>query len=613
MKYHLKRSRSLMLTPLVLLIVLIVACGTAAPVAEEQSSSPATSAPSSSSAPSGSSDSGSSSAPSSQAQATPVASAEPAMESPMVTEPTGTLNVGQKEIGGYDGHPKLVVNPALFVSQTAPLGEGLVYSTLDREMTGWLAESWTISPDFTTWTFNLQEGVQFHKGYGEMTSEDVVWSYVEGWANNEKHVRFSMFNDFWKAEGGSVTAPDDYTVVVNTGTPQSEPVHLENWLNTPGGSANWVMSKRQAEELGDEASSKMPALTGSWEFVEEAPAQYWKMRAVRDHWKQTPEFDELVFWEIPEESSRIAGYQTGNLDTFLMAFDSIPLVEDLPGTKFVTVPGAVETGILFYGNYVVQAEAGEPPESFDPEAPWISAKSDVTSPEWQNAVKVRQALSLAVDREAITETILQGYAHPIAMRYWGNHESQLEGRKWEYDPDRAIELLNEAGHPDGFSITLTTAIRGAPAEIEACEAVGTMWGDIGIDVNFQRIPYTTLRPSIVGRTYKGATCHSIASKVATVGSLPQLTVAASFNHGATHPFLEDIMPKIAGAVDPKELSMHEAEMGKFLFDNAMTSVGLYQVDVVWPAGPRIEPWTEHVKTRDLRNINGYEFIRHRAQ
>lgn len=594
MKHQLKHLGLFKFIPLLLGLAFIIACGTAATEPE----TPPTSAPTKAAATGG--------------DPVPTATTAPAMDSPTMSEPVGTLNVGQKEVGGYDGHPKLVVNPALFVSQTAPLGEGLVWSDLNREMKGWLAESWSISDDFTTWTFNLQKGVQFHKGYGEMTAEDVVWSYVEGWSNNEKHVRFSDFNTFWKAEGGSVTTPDDYTVVVNTGTPLSEDGNLENWLNTPGGSANWVMSKQQNEELGEEAASKAPALTGSWEFIEESQAQSWTMRAVKDHWKQTPYFDELVFWEIPEESSRIAGFQTGNLDTFLMAFDSIALVEDLPDTKFVSVPGALDYGLLFYGNYLLQAEAGEPPDAYDPEAPWISANSDLNSEEWKNAVKVRQALAIAIDRETIVDTVLQGFARPIAMRYWGNHEYQLEGRMWEYNPDRAIELLTEAGYPEGFSITLTTAIRAAPAEVEACEAISNMWGDIGVDVKFQRIPYTTLRPQIVGKTYSGATCHTIGSKVKTVGALPQLTTKASFNHGATHPFLEEIMPRIAGAIDPKELEQLDGELGKFLFDNALTSVGLYQVDVVWPVGPRIEPWTENVKTRDMRNINGYEFIKHRA-
>jgi ABC-type transport system substrate-binding protein len=579
---------------LLIILLLSIACGSAA-------EPPATSAPEDSAT----------QAPAAGETGAPTVVAEPTTEPAAPSEPAGTLNVGQKEIGSYDGHPKLVVNPALFVSQTIPLGEGLWYPDIDREVQPWLLESWSISDDFTTWTFNLRQGVQFHKGYGEITAEDVAWSYVEGWAENDKHVRYSDFNNFWKAEGGSVETPDEYTVVVNTGEPLSEIVVLENWGFTPGGSANWVASKQQSLELGEEAASKDPALTGPWEFAEERPAQSWTMRAVEDHWRQTPYFAELVFHEIPEESSRIAGFQTGNLDTMLMAFDSIPIVEEVPGAEFVSVSGALDYGLLIYGNYLIQAEAGEAPDAYSADLPWVPPTTDLNSPEWEQARMVREALAISIDRESIVDTVLRGFARPIALRFWGNHEEQLEGRMWGYDPDRAMDLLAQAGYPDGFSITLTPAVRAAPAEVEACEAVATMWGNIGIDVEFQRVPYTTLRPQIVGKTYQGATCHASGARTGTVGAIPQVTTAASFNHGATHPFLEEIMPRIAGAVDPAELHRLTGEMGHFLFDHALTNIGLYSVDVVWPVGPRIEPWTEHVKTRDMRNINGYEYIRPR--
>ena len=53
------------------------------------------------------------------------------------------------------------------------------------------------------------------------------------------------------------------------------------------------------------------------------------------------------------------------------------------------------------------------------------------------------------------------------------------------------------------------------------------------------------------------------------------------------------------------------EIATFMFDNALTGVGLYNFDVVWPVGPRIQPWLEGIRYRDLRNINGYEYIRPR--
>jgi peptide/nickel transport system substrate-binding protein len=229
------------------------------------------------------------------------------------------------------------------------------------------------------------------------------------------------------------------------------------------------------------------------------------------------------------------------------------------------------------------------------------------------ARKVRQALSIAIDRQIISDTVLRGFARPIALRFWSNHEYQLAGRRWEYNPERAKQLLAEAGYPKGFKITLTPALRGAPAEVEACEAIATMWTNIGIDVRFQKIPYDTLRPQIVGRTYQGATCHAAGARVVTVGAQVQQTTKSTFNHGFTHPFMEEITPRIEGAIDRKELDKLEAEQGAWIFDQAFTSLGLYVVDVVWPVGPRIEEWWQQVKIKDLREINGFEYIRPRAK
>ena len=65
------------------------------------------------------------------------------------------------------------------------------------------------------------------------------------------------------------------------------------------------------------------------------------------------------------------------------------------------------------------------------------------------------------------------------------------------------------------------------------------------------------------------------------------------------------------AVDPAEREALEREIGQFLFDNVLTDINYYTIDAVWPVGPSIQPWTEHVRTTDVRQINGYEFIRHR--
>jgi ABC-type transport system substrate-binding protein len=333
---------------------------------------------------------------------------------------------------------------------------------------------------------------------------------------------------------------------------------------------------------------------------------------VDGHWRQTPYFQELVFWELQEESARLAGFQTGHLDTFTMAIDSIPLVESIPGAKLMRVPGGPEYALQIFGNYHVEALAGNPPAAFNPELPWISASADLDSDEWQRAVKVRQALIMAIDREAIIDTILGGNARPGILWFWSLHAERLGERSWEYNPERARELLAEAGYPGGgFSITLSPTIRAAPSEVELCEAIATMWdNELGLRVRLERIPFSVFAAQRAARTYVGATCHATSPRM-VVGAQAGLTTLGAANFGATHPFLEEITPRIAGAVDDAERERLEDEMGAFLFDNALTTIGLFDADTVWPVGPNIEEWREHVKTKDVLRINGYEYIQPR--
>ena len=341
------------------------------------------------------------------------------------------------------------------------------------------------------------------------------------------------------------------------------------------------------------------------------------MEAVTDHWRKTPHFAELIFREIPEESSRVAGFQTGNLDTTLLAFDSLPLAKGVEGAEIMRIPGGGESALTFYGQYYVGIGTEDQQPGYDPELPWVSANPDINSEEWQNAAKVRNALSLAIDRQGIVDTLLQGNGSPAVLWDFGQYEDSWlpPEMRWEYDPERAKALLAEAGYDDGFSITLTPSLRGAPVEVEACEAIATMWGDIGVDVKFQSLPYSTLRPSLIARNYQGSTCHAGGIRLEPgqgfSGMLSQLNHQAVWNRGVEHPWLDDKVAEHMAEVDTEQRRELAIEIATFMFENALTGVGLYNFDALWPVGPRIQPWTEGVRYRDLRNINGYEYIRHR--
>ena len=592
MNHWLKNPKILILGPLALLLVAILACGssaTATPI--PAAASPTTVA--------------------TEPTAVPAPTAVPTQAPPAVAKPSGTLSVGQKELGPYKGNPKLIGNPQIFLNSAIPITETLGMYNFDNGQVGpMLAESWDVSPDGQIWTYHLRDDVEFHKGFGQMTVEDVIFSHRQI-ADSELHARAANAKEMYFAEDGSRDATDDFTWVVDTGTPFSEIPILE-LMGTPRAVGAWIVSKKQWDQDGEDEANFNTAATGPWEIDESETGSFWRMKAVEGHWRHTPAFAELMFMEIPEESARVAGFKTGNLDTFVMALDTISEVETVEGATLMAVPNAVLAGLNFYGQLYVPARDGDGESwpAYDPDNPWVSPNSDITSPEWAEARKVRLALSLAIDRQSIIDNLLLGFGHALTLKDWMGHEDRLPSPEdtWPYDPERAKSLLVEAGYPDGFSITLTTAIRGAPSEVEACEAVAQFWEAIGVDVDFQNVPYGTYRPTAVARTYAGASCHNVGARLSPVQGMSSFLNSGNFSWGSEHPITEELIPLAQQSVLRADLQGYEDQIADFYINEVFGETGLYVVDNVWPVGPNINPWDDFVKQGDLRQINGFEYI-----
>ncbi|NQW23091.1 MAG: ABC transporter substrate-binding protein [SAR202 cluster bacterium] len=537
--------------------------------------------------------------------ATPQATEAPSAEA----KRGGTLNIGLKETGIFEAHPRLSSSPRIQYTSSS-VGEGMIAIQKDLTPGPLLAKSWSISDDFLTWTWKLQEGVQFHKGYGELTVEDVLYSY-EQFFEGALHGRAGIIGDFWAGdEGGFHEIVDDYTVKVNTGRPWVPAVAFE-FMRNLGGASTWIVSKKQSDEIGAEAASKDIAATGPWQIEEHSSGEFWKMSAVQDHWRQTPYFDELVYWTIPEESARVAGFQTGQLDNFDMAFDTIPTVEGIEGATLVGWPNAGQAGLNLYGQTYGTDRDGNPYKDLDCTNAWVSCDDDPDSAEWANTVKVKKALAIAIDRDAIVATILSGFGAPLAVRDWMGFEDQMDP-SWvfDYNPERAKELLAEAGYPDGFSITLTPALRGAPAEVEACEAVGQYWDDIGINVKFQSVPYATIRPSLITRQYQGATCHTLSQRLTPVIGYGNYVKNSTFSYGTEHPWMEENITDALQEVNPVKLREKEIKLAGWMYENVM-GFGLYAHDGVWPIGPRVNPDWAPLDYSEVRLATAFEYAKPR--
>ncbi|MCI0843945.1 MAG: hypothetical protein J4N87_01235, partial [Chloroflexi bacterium] len=186
---------------------------------------------------------------------------------PSAAKPSGTLRVGQKELGPYVGNPLLIGNPQIFLNSAIPITETLGMYNFDNGQVGpMLAKSWDISADGQTWTFHIRDDVEFHKGFGRMTVEDVVFSFRQV-ADSTKHARSANAKEMFFAENGSQTTPDDFTWVVDTGVPFSAIPILE-LLGTPRAVAAWVVSKKQWDQDGEDEANFNTAATGPWEIDE---------------------------------------------------------------------------------------------------------------------------------------------------------------------------------------------------------------------------------------------------------------------------------------------------------------------------------------------------------
>ena len=165
-------------------------------------------------------------------------------------------------------------------------------------------------------------------------------------------------------------------------------------------------------EAAAKEASKDIAATGPWVIDSHDSGRVWRFKAVQDHWRQTPYFDEFNMWSIPEEATRVAGFQSGELDIMEMAFDSLPAVEGVEGTEIVAWPNAGQAGLNIYGQTYGVDKEGNAYEHLNCENAWVSCDEDPTSEEWMNAVKVKKAMAIAINREEIVETLLSGFGQP---------------------------------------------------------------------------------------------------------------------------------------------------------------------------------------------------------
>ena len=275
-----------------------------------------------------------------------------------------------------------------------------------------LAESLTASEDGLSYDFALRERALFHNGE-PVTAEDVKFSF-ERYRGTAR--------DLLKERVAAVEALDPRHVRFRLSEPW--PDFLTFYGSASG--AGWIVPKKYVEKVGDEGFKKAPIGTGPYKFVSFTPGIELVMEAFDQYWRKPPSVKRLVFKVIPEETTRLAALKRGEVDIVYSVRGE--LAEELQRTPGLTLKPAVIQGV--FNIYF--------PDQWDRKSPWHDER-------------VRRAASLAIDRDGINQAVTLGYSLVTGNPIVADHNEFF----WQppapvYDPNKAKQLLAEAGSPKGL-------------------------------------------------------------------------------------------------------------------------------------------------------------------
>ena len=310
-----------------------------------------------------------------------------------------------------------------------------------------LAESYELLEDQVTWEFKIREDAVFHDGT-PVTAEDVAWSLTRV-MTDESSADYMNFSPLAEA-----VAVDDYTVHVVSDDPY--PIMLQ--LLCKGGAA--VLPKAYFEENGEEAWLANPIGSGPYQLTEYVKDDHVTLVPFADYYgEQNPDWEEVIFRVVPESSTRVGELIAGNVDAVNMV---IPTEwERVNGNEGTAVVNGPSTRV-----YQLALKTDKGPTA---------------------DLRVRQAIDLAIDDQTIVDTILQGAGTPMLTRVpsgVNGCNEDLVG-KYNYDPERAKELLAEAGYPDGFSMKIEAPTGRYTMDAEISQAIVAMLSQVGITVDLQ--------------------------------------------------------------------------------------------------------------------------------
>ena len=475
-----------------------------------------------------------------------------------------------------------------------------------------IANGWSVADDARSITFKIRDGVQFHHGWGELTAEDVAWSFNDALREGNTNGRSGFVGEYQ----GLWEYVDDNTVIMNVkeGATLSPVWLLETsnvWRNTLT-----ATSKRAVDELGPETGGRKIG-QGPFEMIEGEVDNYIEFRAVTEHYRKVPSIESMRMVNIPEQATRVAAFVNDEVQIApLTAQFAIEATEQVGGSRIQPLGEGQTLHIYMGGNFWQTADPVDPATEFpregwkpDADHPWISDPNDPASMERGN--KFRRALSMAVDRQAINEVIGRGLNPPHYTFTGFTSTDPIWKPEWgvPFDPEGARALMAEAGVEEGFDMPVWLAPDDGSLPFDIAEAAVLMWSaNLGLNVAIEATAYGARRPTLIGRTIDIPLYHhmNLGYFDEPKGRLMSAAKGGA-NRGLELP--NEILEKTYWAnlveTDAQKRVENNILLTDYLAETSL-AMSIVRQNNLFAVSPKVVEWMPHTET--FGTLNGLETI-----
>ena len=401
------------------------------------------------------------------------------------------------------------------------LFEGLVKPNSKGELIPAVAERYELSEDGRTYTFTLREGVKFHNG-ATVTAEDVVYS-IERCADTSEGTplvpAFSVIQE--------VKAVDEKTVTITIAQRDLEFISYLTSAIIPKG-------------YDDQATH--PVGTGPFMYVSRSPQENFVIQRFDDYWGEKPSLSTVTYKIIENADSVVMSLQSGAVDLF--AHLTATQVAQL-GEGFHVEEGTMN---LVQALYLNNAE-----EPFDD-------------------VRVRQALSYAVDRQQILDLAFDGYGtllgssmYPAFSKYFDDSLTDY----YTYNTEKAKELLTEAGYPNGFDMTITVP-SNYQSHMDTAQVIVEQLKAVGINAAIQPVTWESwVQDTYSNRQFQSTVVGVDASSMTASAMLSRFVSTASNNFiNYSNADYDALYAQAQACYDDEEQTAMYKDLEKNLTENA---------------------------------------------